>query len=277
VIHHDSNKKAYEPLAGPFDKSPSPDGIHPSPAVLELVTGQVKALLQASPSYYQMDADRREEMERDLSKIAAYSAALVQEDWALSKQLGQTPVLVQRTTVPATSAEVSRPRSREPLARAAAGPPRRDQEKEKPPEEFSPRAAKNVAKVTRDTLNAIAFPTFVADLIKGTYFAIVQATIQQMEAFGKLLANVAQTVDEFMTSNITENQGRDFLVSSYPSHFQIETSEDGARVKARPNAPDSKPDFKAAFGLDDDVDADDDTAEEVLVPAARRKLAQNRH
>jgi hypothetical protein len=275
VIYHDSNKKAYEPLSGPFDKTPTPDGIHPSPAVLDLVSGQVKALLQSSPSYYQLDEERREEMERDLSKIAAYSAALVQEDWALSKQLGQKPVLVQRTSVPSTAAEVSRPRSREPLARAAAGPQRK--EPEKPPEEFSPRAAKNVAKVTRDTLNAIAFPTFVADLIKGTYFAIVQATIQQMEAFGKLLANVAQTVDEFMTSNISENQARDFLVSSYPSHFKIEAGEDGARVKVRPNAPDSKPDFKAAFGLDEDVDADDDAAEEKLVPAARRKLAQNRH
>ena len=64
----------------------------------------------------------------------------------------------------------------------------------------------NVAQLTGATINAIAFPKFVADLIKGTYFAIIQATIQQMEAFGKLLANVAQTVDEFMASNITENQ-----------------------------------------------------------------------
>src|SRR5205085_547266 len=98
--------------------------------------------------------------------------------------------------------------------------------KEKPADEFSPRAAGNVARITRDTLNAIAFPTFVADLIKGTYFAIVQATLQQMEAFGRLLANVAQTVDEFMAANVTENQARDYLVSSFPSHFRIEVSDE---------------------------------------------------
>jgi hypothetical protein len=100
-----------------------------------------------------------------------------------------------------------------------------------------------------------------------------------MEAFGKLLSNVAQTVDEFMASNITENQARDYLVSAYPSQFRIDTSdsEEGPKVKVRDNAPDSKPDFKAAFGLDEDVDLDDDAAEEKLVPAARRKLAQNRH
>jgi hypothetical protein len=258
-----SSTAKYEPLAGPFDTPPSPDGIRPSPAVLDLVHGQVRALLQSSPAYYQLDADKREEMEQNLAKIAAYSAALVHEDWALSKQLGQKPVLVNRH------------KSAEPVAQAAAG---KKQEKDKPPEEFAPRAVSQVAQITRDTLNAVAFPKFVADLIKGTYFAIVQATFQQMEAFGKLLANVAQTVDEFMVSNITENQGRDYLVSAYPSHFEIDTSnEDGPKVKVRDNAPDSKPDFKASFGLTDDVEMDDDEVEEKLVPAARRKLAQNRH
>ncbi len=254
----------YEPLAGPFDTPPSPEGVRPSAAVLDLVHGQVRALLQSSPAYYQLDADKREDMEQNLAKIAAYSAALVQEDWALSKKLGQKPVLVHRQNKP------------EPIAQAAAG--KAQQPKEKPAEEFAPRAVSRVAQITRDTLNAVAFPKFVADLIKGTYFAIVQATFQQMEAFGKLLANVAQTVDEFMVSNITENQARDYLVSSYPSHFEIDTSnEDGPKVKVRDNAPDSKPDFKSSFGLDGDVEMDDDEVEEKLVPAARRKLAQNRH
>jgi hypothetical protein len=275
MIPQPHRKDAYEPLPDPFDTPPGPNGVRPTPAVLDLVQGQVHALLQSSPAYYQLDEEQREEMEKNLSKIAAYSAALVQEDWALSKQLGQKPVLLQRSIVPAEAAERKTSSRRGPLAEAAAGP--KEKEKEKPAEEFSPRAASNVAKITRDTLNAIAFPTFVADLIKGTYFAIVQATIQQMEAFGKLLANVAQTVDEFMASSTTENQARDYLVSSFPSHFKIETTEDGARVKVRPNAPDSAPDFKSAFNLSEDVDLDDDAAEEKLVPAARRKLAQNRH
>jgi hypothetical protein len=275
MISPTRHKSSYEPLSGPFDKAPAANGVHPTPAVLDLVQGQVHALLQSSPAYYQLEDQQREEMEKNLSKIAAYSAALVQEDWALSKQLGQKPVLLQRTVSPSDAAADKRPsRSSAPLARAAAAPTK---EKEKPAEEFSPRAAMNVAKITRDTLNAISFPSFVADLIKGTYFAIVQATIQQMEAFGKLLANVAQTVDEFMASNITENQARDFVVSSFPSHFQIEKTDDGARVKTRPNAPDSAPDFKSIFGLSEDVDVDDDAVEEKLVPAARRKLAQNRH
>ncbi len=272
MIPHNASKNTLEPLSAPFDALPA-SGSHPSPAVLALVQGQVHALLQSSPAYYQLDEQQRDEMERNLSKIAAYSAALVQEDWALSKRLGQKPVLLRRTAVPAQAAAQPASRSSSPLAQAAAGP----KEKEKPAEEFSPRAAGKVAKITRDTLNAIAFPSFVADLIKGTYFAIIQATIQQMEAFGKLLANVAQTVDEFMASSITENQARDFLVSSFPSHFKIETTEEGAKARVRPNAPDTVPDFKSTFGLTEEVEMDDDAVEDKLVPAARRKLAQNRH
>src|SRR5205823_1744165 len=80
--------------------------------------------------------------------------------------------------------------------------------------------------------------------------------------------------DEFMAANISENQARDFLVSSYPSQFEIDTSGDGPAVKQKSNAPDSV-DFKSAFGLSEDVDPSE--PEEKLVPAARRKLAQSRH
>ncbi len=251
-----------EPLSGPFLKEPSENGVHPSPAVRDLALTQVRALLKSSPAYYSLKPERREEMEDNLAKIAAYTAALVQEDWALSKQLGQTPMVRRRVEQPAAMEQAQGPAT---------------QPKEKPPEEFAPRAASNIAKITRETLNAIAFPTFVADLIKGTYIAIIHANYIQIEQFATLLANVARTVDEFMVDNITENQARDYVVQSYPSHFEIDKSEDSPKVKVRDNAPDTKPDFKTSFGLNEDVDVSDENAEEVLVPAARRKLAQNRH
>src|SRR5262249_18687838 len=147
-----------------------------------------------------------------------------------------------------------------------------------PQEHFQPRAAGQVARVTRDTLNAIAFPTFVADLIKGTFQAIVNASIQQMEAYGELLANVAKTVDQFMADNITDNQARDFVAARYPGHFRIEVTDNAARLRVRDKADDlPKPNFKQEFNLPEDVELDDDAAEEKLVPAARRQIAQSRH
>ena len=159
-------------------------------------------------------------MRRDLEKIATYSAALVQDEWASARRLGQTPVVHERTAITAPV----EPRGGAALASKKGAPPA---------DEFSPRAASNVATITRDTLNAIAFPTFVADLIKGTFQAIVNASIQQMEAYGQLLANVAKTVDQFMADNITDNNARDYLAATYPGHFKVETSRRG-RQGGRP-------------------------------------------
>jgi hypothetical protein len=178
-------------------------------------------------------------MERDLSKIAAYSAALVQEDWALSRHWGKRPFWYSAGRYPPP--QFHWPRSRRTPQRKS----------EKPAEEFAPRAAKNVAKITRDTLNAIAFPTFVADLIKGTYFASA-GDYPADGGFWQTASNVAQTVDEFMAANISENRAR-FSVSSYPSQLLKSTlSGDGPIVKHKRMAPDSV-DFKSTFGLSEDV------------------------
>jgi hypothetical protein len=256
-----------EALPGPFAVAAAPHGIVPSRAVSDLVHAQVAALLAASPAFYELPLTRRQDMQRDLEKIAVYSAALLQDEWATASRLGQTPMRVD--TVPAASS----PARVQALADEKKPPP-----PPPPPDVFDTRAAGAVGGITKDVLNAVSFPTFVADLIKGTFQAIVNASIQQMEAYGKLLADVAKTVDQFMADNITDNNARDYLVQSHPEHFRIEAGEEGgARVRVREGSDEAaKPDFKATYGLNEDVAVDDDTAEQVLVPAARRRLAQSR-
>jgi hypothetical protein len=255
----------FSALPPPYSTPTSPHGVRPTPAVEHLVRGQVMALLESSPSYAQLGAGLREQIASDLCKIGSYSAELVREIFQRSQQLGQTPAVLTEKVSP-------RP---EPTASALAG--RAGQAPAAPPsDEFSPRAASNVARITQQTLNAIAFPTFVADLIKGTFQAIVNASIQQMEAYGALLSNVAKTVDQFMTDNISDNQARDWLVQRYPAHFTIDTADTGPTVKVR-ETDQPKPNFQADLGLNEDVDLSDETTESTLVPAARRKLAENRH
>ncbi len=247
------------PLNGPFDTAPSPNGVEVTPAVQRLVATQVQALLEQSPAYYSLTGDQRSQMEADLTKIAGYSAALLHDGFGQAQRLGQTPVLRERTTVPGGG--------NQPLARAAAGQ-----------SEFSPRAVSQVATVTRDTLDAIDFPNFVADLIRGTFDAIVTSSIQQMEAFGELLANVAKTVDQFMADNITDNQARDYLAARYPGHVVVDTAGPAPQARARDGAGDlARPDLRTDLGVEEDVDIDDEAIETVLVPAARRQLAQSRH
>jgi hypothetical protein len=249
----------HEVLPGQYDTPVLPDGIEPTPAVRALVSGQIRALLDASPAAQALPPEKRVALEQDLNRIGSYIGELYRTEFALSKQLGQTPVLRHELA--------------EPVATAAADPP-----PPPPADEFSPRAANQVARITEATLNAIAFPTFVADLVQGTFRAIVDASIQQMEAFGELIANVAKTVDQFASDNITDNQARDYLASSYPGHFRVDTDGEAPKMATVPGYEDrAKPGFQRDLELPEDVDVDEDVAEEVLVPAARRKLAVQRH
>ncbi|GAA1520044.1 hypothetical protein [Kribbella lupini] len=244
-------------LPGPFATPPDPDGVQVSHAVEDLVVPQVQALLRSSPAYYQISPELRENLEHDLAKVASYSTALLHDGFGQAQRLGQTPVLRRQTR-----------RASTPWARAAANENTA----------FAPRAVDQVARITEETLGAIDFPRFVSDLIRGTFNAIVNASIQQMEAYGELLANVAKTVDQFMADNITDNQARDYLASKYPGHIAVDTSGQSPQAKLREGADDlPAPDLQTDLGVPPDTRIDEDTVEQVLVPAARRQLAQNRH
>ena len=97
-------------LTGPYAQLPR-GVIGPTPAVQELVGTPVRALLHASPAYYQIDPSLRTQLESDLNKIAGYGAALVQDQFAQSERIGQVPVYTP-PNVPA-------------MARSAAGEPPR--------------------------------------------------------------------------------------------------------------------------------------------------------
>jgi len=52
--------------------------------------------------------------------------------------------------------------------------------------------------VTIEFRNEVDFPAFVSALIKGVFQAIVNASIEQMDAYATLLEEVALTVDQFV-------------------------------------------------------------------------------
>jgi hypothetical protein len=74
------------------------------------------------------------------------------------------------------------------------------------------------------------------------------------------------------------NNARDWLVGAYPQSVQLDTSSGQPVVRARLGADGSanQPDFRRDLNLSEDVSLDDQTVEEVLVPAARRRIAQSR-
>ena len=160
-------------------------------------------------------------------------------------------------------------------------------------------AAQSGGKAMTDLVNKVNFPAFVGGLVEGTFNAIVNSSIKQMEAYSSLVENIAKSVDEYMRDNITSNQARDYLAGRYPEHLKVDTRRGdpklvpvrGGSTRGR-ERPDrgrggfaqslassdlALPDFMKDLGLPEPITRlDPKTAEDTLVPAARRRMAMDR-
>ncbi len=142
-------------------------------------------------------------------------------------------------------------------------------------------------------IKGINFPDFCAGLINGVFHSIVSSSIEQMEAYGKLVADLSKSLNQFRDENTTQNQGRDHLVDQFPDMFQITMGGDDAfggfggdgtappqpKVVLKDNVDEktavdklnrSLPLDKPLTGVDNDI------VEALLVPAARTQLATGR-
>jgi hypothetical protein len=161
-------------------------------------------------------------------------------------------------------------------------------------------AAQSGGKAMTDLINKVNFPAFVGGLVEGTFNAIVNASIKQMEAYSSLVENIAKSVDEYMADNVTPNQARDYLAGRYPEHLKVDTrrgdpklvplrggstrgrgrEDRGARggfAQSLASSQTPLPDFMKDLGLPEPITRlDPKTAEETLVPAARRRMAMDR-
>lgn len=77
----------------------------------------------------------------------------------------------------------------------------------------------------------VDFPDFVAGLLNGVFGAIVDASIRQMEAYGKLVAGVAKSLDEFADENMSDDEARDHMVDRLPHFFQSSPKSKRRRVR----------------------------------------------
>jgi hypothetical protein len=218
---------------------------------LPIVREKVRELLLRNPSYRAMDPNDRVDLAHDMVSVA-------------------NAIVGGRHGVVPTSAALV----------ATAG--------ENVPEEATPDLLEDAdvtgkaAELGTDQfgrlIEKVDFPSFVSGLIDGVFNAIVTASIRQMEAYGELLKNVAKSVDEYMKDNVSENQARDYLAERYPEHLEVDTDGEAPLLKPKDDADDtSMPDFFKDLGLASPVDTlDEDTTEQVLVPAARRRMALDR-
>jgi hypothetical protein len=232
---------------------PTPPPLHPE--TLRHVREAVHDVLMHTPAWRALPPDVRREIAHDMVRLGAF---LVDPDGTGSEaQPATATALAEVPNVSFDPGQTAGGRMREAGGAVAA--------------------QSGTAAFTEE-ISKVDFPKFVADLIHGTFDAIVTSSIKQMDAYTELLKNVTKSVDEYMRDNVTPNNARDYLAQQYPDHFDVDTAE--GQPKLMPKEPPEgmvMPDFMKELGLPAPVDAlDEDTVEQQLVPAARKRMAMDR-
>jgi hypothetical protein len=156
----------------------------------------------------------------------------------------------------------------DPLAGDDSGKPKREA------------ATESIGRRAGALSDELDFPEFVASLVHGTFDAMVNASVRQMETFADLVAAVAKPIEQFTEENVTPNQARDWLVEQYPRDLALNRDSDGARVVPHSSTSgqegeEASPDWLAGFGLEGQA-LTPDLIEEELLPKARERLARQR-
>ena len=169
----------------------------------------------------------------------------------------------------------SRPGTGTALSRAQAGEtttatPTTPGTSSKPP------ATETIARRAGAMVNEIDFPGFVSQLVHGTFDAIVDASIRQMESYSGLVSAVAKTVDQFTEENVTFNQARDWLVSRYPGDVVLKLPEAGeTEPQLAPRAEALSPIWLVDYGVDGQ-ELTTELLEQQILPQVRNKVGAER-
>lgn len=240
---------------------------------LSAVRPEVRQMLLSVPAFAKLTPAEQQAMAGQMVKVAAYMA---NPDGVLTEAEGGAAPALARGQADDPVTATKRRLSQAPGQVGA---------------EFEAGAVREGVEQFGELVKKVDFPKFVGGLIKNVFQAIVDSSIQQMRAYGELLANVAKTVDEFAQDNISENNARDWLAGKYPDAFGIETESaptglaEGSEAAAVPQArltakTDDEGRLKAIstdLGMAQPVSDPSDPEEEArLVQSARLQMARGR-
>jgi hypothetical protein len=242
-----------------------------NPDTLQIVRDNVRAMLTKSASFRALPAHQQRQVAHDTVKVARF----------ISDAGGDTAGVPMMAIVnnPAASFGAGGRLARPFADPAVPNAPSQFQQEFIPSSNtYDPKAANALAGQAEDLIDAVDFPGFVAGLIQGVFTAIVKTSIQQMEAYATLVANVAKSVDQYMADNVSPEQAKDQLVTSQPDLFEPDMGGENPQVKQRADAnPDQMGGFLQGLGLPFDLDTSDpEVVQQEVVPAVRTQMAMDR-
>lgn len=259
------------------------------------LTSQVASRLEKAPAFQSLSPDQQTTLKRDLDSI---QQALHTPTKPLALPLASDPYALELNTPYKAQASQSSQPTTDPYAMAMETPndlarrrnlAHRRLGRPQPvtsgggsattPAQSKKTATEKIAASTGAVLDEIDFSTFVANLVHGTFDAIVESSIRQMEAFAGLVSAVAKDVNQFTNENVTPNQVRDWLIELYPRDLKLNFSSGQPRLvpvrTVDEEGDEISPSWLADYGLADE-DFTPSLVEERLIPAARRQYGSNR-
>jgi hypothetical protein len=245
---------------------------------LDAVRPAVREMLLSVPTFSRLSPDEQQQIAKTMVQVACYMA-------------NPDGVLTHAAEPPAPGAVVARAQADDPVE---ATKRRLSQAPGQVGKGFEAGAVSEGVEQFGALVQKVDFPKFVGGLIQNVFQAIVDSSIQQMRAYGELLANVAKTVDEYARDNISENNTRDWLSQKYPDALGVEISnasssfalaegdeaapQQTASLTAKGDDPEQRlGEISKDVGMVKPVTDISDPAEEArLVQAARLQMARGR-
>jgi hypothetical protein len=141
--------------------------------------------------------------------------------------------------------------------------------------DFKAGAAREGADVFKTLVAAVDFPQFVTSLVHGVYDSIVSASIRQMQAYSKLLDGVVKSVDEFAKENVSPQEARKFVASSFPGQIDIDQESGMLQMSGGEDGDGAPPDFKSVLQMQENMELNEEN-EAKIMQAAQLKMARQR-
>lgn len=229
-----------------------------------VIDSEVRGVLEASPAFHALSLGERSEILESTKKVASQ---LVEQELARRPQAAAL-------ADPPWPGGPTPPGGPLPPGSYPGSPGTEAPAKWTPDERFQAEAtAAGVTQMAR-LVKEVNFPAFVSSLVKGVFNAVVDASIQQMKAYGELVNSVAMSLSDFVDQHTDVAEGQKHLAKKYPNIFEMTSGK--LKVKDDYDS-DSMPDFQAELGTDAPVeDLADEDALQKLVVAARTEIARGR-
>jgi hypothetical protein len=237
----------------------------PAPTPRPEVRAKVQELLQRSPAYLQLPAAQQQQIARDTALVA--DAMVGKEEPGMAS--------VSSKAMAGETGGINDYKQHQKAVDAIGQQP------------FTAGAAREGAEVAGQFLNQINFVDFVSGLIDGVFNSIVTSSIEQMEAYSKMVADVSKSLSQFRDENTTEDDGKDALVEQFPDVFDIGLDSFSGSPTPKLMLRDGVDQDTAltkisgqlgsyADGNIDSIDVSDPEAEAKLIKAARSHVATAR-